>query len=286
MCRAKSKVSASLCIRSKRWIQLVATRSSVTAKSYWSVNSVSVLKIVISPQNKLWLVIQLEHFLFTGTLSHHGKHTIKKWRRRGTSQNNLVREGTHWDNIQDPCSHLSEALSHLPCLCREKIIAVWPWCQSPRYEKRSDEGWWICSGGQIIQVPDEQMWQWLEVFAGFNLFMGVVENNKNRVNHQAYSLKLTFKLSTLSVLIFLIVFCDVLSSGRPARSCQQPVYQTTALWIPARCLRETVKHCFYFSSVSGETPPSLGRFPQVRTRCVSAMSAAATTGKRGVKWET
>ncbi|CAB1413748.1 unnamed protein product [Pleuronectes platessa] len=59
-----------------------------------------------------------------GARIHHGEHGVEEWQRGGTGQNNFVREGAQWDHIQDPCSRLSEAQSHLPRLCREEVLPL------------------------------------------------------------------------------------------------------------------------------------------------------------------
>ena len=84
--------------------------------------------------------------LSPGARIHHGEHGVEEWQHGGTGQNNFVREGAQWDHIQDPCSHLSEAQSHLPRLCREEILPLWPGCQNPSDEKRDAERWRDCSG--------------------------------------------------------------------------------------------------------------------------------------------
>lgn len=66
-------------------------------------------------------------------------------------------------------------------------------------------------------------------------------------------------------------FCHVFSSGCPVRSCQQHIYQTTALWIPALCMKKTARRCFYFSSASAGTPQRWGRSSQGKTRPVFAV---------------
>lgn len=140
------KVGALLCMHSIRHKTVYQCKSSVAMRSCWSVNSqlsVCALNIVNITTSSLNIC---NTFPSTGTVIHHGEHIIKKWQRGGTGQNNFIWKGAKWDYIQNPCSDLSAAQSHLPCFCREENNTFWPWCQNTCYEKRNTERGWICSG--------------------------------------------------------------------------------------------------------------------------------------------
>lgn len=90
----------------------------------------------------------------------------------------------------------------------------------------------------------------------------------------------------ITKMYFWLLFLKISFSGLLARSCQWRASLTTGLWIPALCMKRTAKHCFCFSSASAETPQSLDRNSQVRTRPAFATSPALMTDKPGTKWKT
>lgn len=190
-------------------------------------------------------------FLFTGALIHHGKLGIEERQWRGAGQNYFVWEGAEWHNIQNPSSHLSQTLSHLPRLRREEILALRPQRQNPRHEEGDVERWRICAGCY---------------------------------SHPITSTHPHCLPELIRCIQHLFMFCS--SSGPPARSWLPRVCRTTAPWTLALCTKNTAKLSSCSSSACGVMWRRGGRSSRARTRPVSAASVAQTTGKPGARSKT